>query len=109
MKSVNFFIDKAREYTNSIDGILPNLPPQDSPGMVTSTGYKDLSEKISDIRNKTKLLFSEFDNGDIFEKNIAAIDENKMLLSEEEEVLERYKYTLSLFIDHATEFSKRAN
>ena len=106
MRSVEFFIDKAKEYSNSIDGILPSLLSQELPDFKPSP---EQSEKISDIRNKTKLLFSEFDNGGIFEKNIAAIDQNKMLLLEEEEVLERYKYTLSLFIDHVSEFRERAN
>ncbi len=106
MKSADFFIDKAKEYASSIDGILPNLHAHE-PGAAAED--KEQSEKISEIRQKTKELFSEFDNGEIFQKNILAIDENKMLWLEEEEVLERYKHTLSLFIDHVTEFRKRAN
>ena len=75
-------------------------------GSESSPEYKERSEKISDIRLKTRQLFSEFDKGEMFEKNIVSIDENRMIGSEQVEVLERYKYTLSLFILYVTELSK---
>ena len=106
MRSTDFFIKKAKEYSNSIDEILPDLQQVYVQGSESSPEYKERSEKISDIRLKTRQLFSEFDKGEMFEKNIISIDENRMIGSEAEEVLERYKYTLSLFILYVTELSK---
>lgn len=106
MRSTDFFIEKAKEYTNSIDEILPDLQRAYGQGSESSPEYKERAEKISDIRLKTKQLFSEFDKGEIFKKNIVSIDENRMIGCEDEEVLERYKHTLSLFIQHAAELDK---
>ena len=106
MRSTDFFIKKAKEYSNSIDEILPDLQQAYAQGSESSPEYKERSEKISDIRLKTKQLFSEFDKGEIFKKNIVSIDENRMIGCEDEEVLERYKHTLSLFIQHAAELDK---
>lgn len=106
MRSTDFFIDKAKEYTSSIDEILPNLQQPYLQGSGPSPEDKERSEKISDIRLKTRQLFSEFDKGELFRKNIVSIDENKMIGTEDEEMLERYKHTLSLFINHVTELSK---
>lgn len=100
MRSRDLLIGKAKEYTNSIDEILPDLQTIFSKELSPFPDSKKQAEKISDIRLKTKQLFSEVDNGGIFEKNIIAIDENNMIRADEEEVLERYRRLLTLFIDH---------
>lgn len=98
MRSTDFFIGKAKEYITSIDKILAVLLSSALPG--TFTKYNEQPEKISDIRVKIRALFSEFENGGLFEKNIVAIDDNNMLRLDDEEILERYRHILSLFIDH---------
>lgn len=106
MKSADFFIDKANEYIKSIDEVLPNLLSPYSQGFDPTPEYRKQSEKISDLRLKTKLLFTEFDNGELFKNKIVGIDENKMLWFKEDELLKQYKHTISLFIDHINEFRK---
>lgn len=103
MRSTDYFINKAKEYINSIDELLQHLHPVPAQAQEASPEYIEQPEKTAAIRLKTSQLFSEFDNGEIFQKNIAAIDENKMIGPDEEEILDRYKYTLSIFIDHIAE------
>lgn len=100
MRSRDLLIGKAKECTNSIDEILQDLQTSFSQELKPFTDSKKQAEKISGIRVKTRQLFSEFDKDGIFEKNIIAIDENNMLRADEEEVLERYRRLLTLFIDH---------
>lgn len=103
MRSTDYFINKAKEYIDSIDELLQHLHLVPAQVKESNPEYKEKSEKIAAIRLKTSQLFFEFDDGEIFQKNIASIDKNKMIGSDEEEILDRYRYTLSIFIDHLTE------
>lgn len=103
MRSTDYFINKAKEYIDSIDELLQHLHPVPTQAQEASPEYKEQSEKIAAIRLKTNQLFSEFDNDEIFQKSIAAIDKNWMIRSDEGEILDRYRYTLSIFVDHLTE------
>lgn len=109
MRSTDYFINKAKEYINSIDELLQHLHPVPTQVQEAGPEYKEQPEKIAAIRLKTSQLFLEFDNGEIFQKNIASIDKNRMIGPDEGETLDRYRYTLSLFIDHLTEPSKNEN
>ena len=106
MKSADFFIDKAKEYIISIDEVLKNpVSPYDG-GFEPSPALKEFSEKTHNIKIKTKLLFSEFDNGELFLTLIKSADGNLEYLKHGENVLTSYKETLNLFIDHINEFRK---
>ena len=103
MKSADFFIAKAIVCINSIDEILPNVV---SSPFSDETKYAEQSKTLSDLSLKIKLLFSEFDNGELFKDKIISIDENKMLWGKRNEVLKQYYDVLSLFIKHINEFRK---
>jgi hypothetical protein len=106
MRSTDYFINKAKEYIDSIDELLQYLHPVPTQTQEAGPEYREQPEKIAAIRLKTSRLFLEFDSNEIFQKNIAAIDRNRMIGTDEEEILDRYKYTLSIFIDHLTEPAK---
>jgi hypothetical protein len=106
MKSTDFFIDKANEYIKSIDNILQNFTSKYSGGFDKSPELKEQERKISDLQLKIRLLFSEFDKGDIFYSNLKYYYEDSMsrLYTTDEEILKKSKHTLELFIDHLKEF-----
>ena len=104
MKPTDFYLDKASEYINSIDMILPNLLSSHSQGFDPTPEYKEQKQNISDLKLKTKLLFTEFDNGELFIKEIESIDKNIFLCFKTDELLKEYKHMLSLFIHHIKEF-----
>lgn len=106
MRSTDHFISKAKECIDSIDELLQHLHPVPAQAQEAGPEYKKQSEKIAAIRLKTHQLFSEFDNDEIFQKSIAAIDKNRMIWPDEGEILDRYRYTLSIFIDHITQLVK---
>jgi uncharacterized coiled-coil DUF342 family protein len=70
MRSTDYFINKAKEYIDSIDELLQNLHPFPPQAEETGPEYKEQSEKIAAIRLKINQLFSEFDNSEIFKKNM---------------------------------------
>jgi len=103
MKTTDFFVEKANEYIKTIEEIIKNLLPEIPLGFDhfnPPIEYVEQSEKISDIKLKTKLLFSEFDNGELFNNQINTIDKNQILNIFKEKVLENYKHVLLLFIEH---------
>jgi hypothetical protein len=104
MKSADFFIEKANEYIKSIEEILPNIFSKYSQGLDPTPEYIEQSEKISDLKFKTKLLFTEFDNGELFINKITDIDDARVRYGEDP--LEKYKHILSLFVEHIKDFRK---
>lgn len=94
MKSVNFFIEKANLYIAEIDSILETYV-----GILeseTKTIPEGQNQRINDLRLKTKLLFSEFDHGQLF---LEALHQ-RYSFDNLDGVLIHYQSILKLFIDH---------
>lgn len=107
MKTPDFFIDKAKEYSNSIEELLNNFLPMDINNVWNTTPeYLNQKRKFEDLVLGIKLLFSEFDNGQLFNDQITVIEKNGLFMFREDERLKEYKHILSLFIDHVIEFRK---
>ena len=107
MKTLDFFIDKANEYSNEIDEIVNNyISRYSEEAFENSPEYTKQKLDISDLKLKIKLLFSEFDNGELFKSEIIKADESGNYTLKDDELLKVYKHILSLFVDHIVEFRK---
>ena len=69
MKTADFFVEKAKGYINSIDELLPSLTSEYSFDGLS----KEQEQKVSDLRLKSKVLFSEFDKGEVFYKKLYSL------------------------------------
>ncbi|MFD2920888.1 hypothetical protein ACFS6H_14285 [Terrimonas rubra] len=114
MKSVDFFIDKANEYIETATSLSLNLIPRlkFSDGINKSYELEAQERNLSDLYLKVRLLFSEFENGDIFFSELKPMyDEtglSKLFPNFEEDKLTKTKHILELFIGHINEFKKEA-
>ena len=105
MKTLDFFISKAKEYSSTIDEIQKHyISPYTA--FDSSLEYQEQKRKILDLKLKVKLLFSEFENGEIFNSEVKIADKDRSYALHTDELLEVYKHVLSLFIDHIVEFKK---
>jgi hypothetical protein len=71
LKTTEFFIEKANEYTAEIDRITSNYIPFSASR--EKPGFQEQSDEISDLKLKIKLLFSEFEHGHLFVEKVAAL------------------------------------
>jgi len=106
MKTPEFFIDKANEYSKLIDELSKDYIHPFFNNFAKNPNFIDKSSEISDLKLKVRLLLSEFDNGDFFIAEIADIDKNAEFMFKEDERLKAYKHILSLFVEHLIEFRK---
>jgi hypothetical protein len=108
MKSLDFFLDKAKQYVSEIDTVMKSyknyIDAYTDPA--TMKMYNAQKIQIEDLELKSQLLFSEFDKGDIFNERIKASEKSKNPFAQQTETLSVYKRTLELFIDHINEFRK---
>lgn len=107
MKSSDFFIEKAKQYVSEFDSIISDSIEFDinSPLAFSSrTPYAIQQISISELKLKTKLLFSEFDNGEFFVQRLNEIESDIRTSLDGDERLKSYVSTLELFIDHINQF-----
>jgi hypothetical protein len=100
MRTDFFYLSKAKEYIAAINNLLPTIASLYDEGFEPSTELKIMWKETADLKFKIKLLFKEFNNGELFFQSCMSIDENRLLVDRDEEALELYKHTLSLLVDH---------
>ncbi|CAD7804239.1 hypothetical protein CHRY9390_01195 [Chryseobacterium aquaeductus] len=110
IKSSDFFIKKANNYIIELDNFLKENIESD-PLSKRSMDSNDLSklktilDEIEELKLKIKLLFSEIDNGNLFVENlISRTTASHFIHISNKKVLESYKRTLELFIEHISEY-----
>jgi hypothetical protein len=109
MRTPSFLIEKANQYISIIDDLQKNPLPKYSGSFSESPEKEKVRNAIDDIKLKIKLLLHEFDNSQPFIERIRSIDEDRHdnmmgLIDGEERTLPKYKHTLSLFIEHLSEY-----
>lgn len=111
IKTPDFFIEKANEYIRQADSFLEkniNSSIVDTRLMSFDDKAK-LRESLSEIQElklKIRLLLSEFENGCLFTNNLInePTDARQMLAKSNKDILNSYRRTLELFIEHLKEF-----
>ncbi|PSL18224.1 hypothetical protein [Dyadobacter jiangsuensis] len=99
MKSSSFFIEKANEYIAEIDRLTASYIPASS--VREKPGHQELSDEISDLKLKIKLLFFEFEHGHLFvEKVTRASPGNGNINQVNDHLLVIFRRYLNLFIEH---------
>jgi hypothetical protein len=99
-----YLLSKAIDYKNEIEKIL-------SETRVSFTDFKSNEDKRgktfdnkTELKLKIKLLFSEFENGEILIQQLSEIDNERYLREDISSGLLRYQQTLQLFIDHLNDY-----
>ena len=99
MRSATFFIEKANEYIVEIDRLTANYVPPSS--VREKPGLQELSDEMSDLKLKIKLLFFEFEHGHLFvEKVTSTQNGRKYDKSTNDQLLVIFRRYLNLFIEH---------
>lgn len=108
MKSVDFFLDKAKQYVSDIDDLTKNYIDYISAyhDPAKKEQYDTQKQSINSVQLKTQLLFAEFDKGDIFNEHIKSSEKSRNPFTQDTETLAIYKSVLETFIDHLNEFRK---
>jgi len=110
IKSTDFFIEKAENYIIDVDSfLLKNINSGiTDKRFMNSDDLSQLETRLADIQElklKIKLLFSETDNGNLFTENlIKRTTTSDLLHISNKKVLESYKRTLELFIEHIKDY-----
>ncbi len=110
-KTASFFIEKANNYIAEINNYLEKdiyidfldirlLKPEEK-----TKSYNYLSE-IRELKLKIRLLFSEFENGNLFSNNLMSDpkDARGILSTSEKNILKSYKRTLEIYCEHLKEY-----
>lgn len=101
MRTADFFIEKANSYLITVEKIESNYK-NDSLG--PNSEYHIQQKEISEIKLKIKLMFAEFEHGNLFSKRIDEIEGTYFRLLGEKSNLLDYGSLLNLFIDHVKEY-----
>jgi hypothetical protein len=99
-----YFLHLAQTYKKEIDLLLPLVPPAYEGGLSPTYQVVAIRKQASDLRLKIKLLFQEFDKGQLFYDKCIWVDESYLLTFDDQEKLNQYRHVLSLFIEHLLTF-----
>jgi len=99
LKTKDFFIQKAHEYLTSIEEFKNPNGQWKTLGFFCGDGIPTPFEELT---FKIELLFSEFENGEIFIDRVRQAD--FIIIKKYVNYIEIYKRTLEAFIDHLNEF-----
>lgn len=107
-KTADLFLDKANEYKTAFENILKAYVPSNvSPDWKEDPKHLEQQQKIADLKFKTKLLFTEFDKGELFLDKIKSIDTcDYGTFDDEQSRLPAYNQAIDLFIDHLNTFRR---
>lgn len=106
MKSIDFFINKANSYIEIINKVSPTLISEYAGGFDGSPELDEQHQNLSDLYLKIRLLFAEFDKGEIFYSQVKDLYEDNLsrhFISTENK-LSKLKHILEIFIVHLKEF-----
>lgn len=104
-KPNSFFTDLATQYISQIDQILKQQEETNSliSGNPLSAEYRAEAFVVENLKTKIKLLFYEFDGGQIFKDRTDAVDNDRKALMHVQH-LKSYSSLLSMFVDHIKTF-----
>jgi hypothetical protein len=109
MKPIDFFITKANNYLTEIEIIDKTYIPYNYSGDFLSVDRQTpertkQQKEISNLDLKIRLLFAEFDKGELFIAKLDKAKSNSAYVFDEKYILEYSKETLELFIEHLKDF-----
>lgn len=112
MRGIDFFIDKAKKYITEIDSINESYIQYDYNRGIgeimrrrdENDPYEIQSRRVSELELKVKLMFTEFDKGELFLNKFEKIEKNQFSFLSENGNLYLYKDLLTLFVEHLIEF-----
>lgn len=104
MKSGQFFLDKAISYLQEINAAIDDSKTHKYSSWEDSPEDIAKAKRDKALKMKIKLLYKEFDNGEVFYNECIKTDDIHTLSMQSDKKLELYKENLVLFIEHIKEY-----
>ena|SRR5947209_2592564 len=95
-----YFLHLANTYVGEIDNLLPKLVSADHTGPSTSGLSVTIRKPASELTLRIKLLFQDFEKGELFLDHCIGVDDTDLLRSDDQEKLRHYRKVLCLFMEH---------
>ena len=103
-KPTSLFLQVATEYKRICDSIIEDLEKHEENADTTTLSlYQDNLISASELELRVKLLFAEFDKGEIFLERLKTVDAERGFAFSKER-LTAYSDVLEIFISHLNTF-----